>query len=358
MKTNQNTVFEDRLSPKGPAVLDLSVAIADQLRDDPMVPSDLLVRQQEQHRVAIVGPGTVGATTAYALLMSGVAEEIVLVGRNRARAEGHAADLRHAEPFSRTTRIWGGNYADCAAAAVIVITAGVSQRSDKVSRLDDLAQSAQILRSIIPEIAAHNSSGILLIAANPVDVLTYAAWKWSGFPPNRVIGSGTLLDTSRFRTVLAQHYSVAPESIHAYIIGEHGDSQVPILSSANISGMRLEDFCDTQGLGYDPALLREMAGQARVAGQEILRKKGATSFGIGAALVRIIRTILRNEQTVLTVSGVAPASVSLGQVCLSLPSVIGRSGIGRVLVPRLDAGESEMLNSSAEILRSQIELLP
>jgi L-lactate dehydrogenase len=350
-------MFEDRLSPKVPAVLDLSVAVADQLRDYPLVPSDPLVRQQAQHRVAIVGPGAVGATTAYALLMSGVAEEIVLVGRNRARAEGHAADLRHAEPFSRTTRIWAGNYADCAAAAVIVIAAGLSQRSDKVSRLDDLAQSAQILRSIIPEIVAHNPPGILLIAANPVDVLTYAAWKWSGFPPNRVIGSGTLLDTSRFRTALAQHYSVAPESMHAYIIGITAQSGAdPVV--ANISGMRLEDFCHTQGLGYDPALLREMAGQARVAGQEILRKKGATSFGIGAALVRIIRTILRNEQTVLTVSGVAPASASLGQVCLSLPSVIGRSGIGRVLAPRLDAGESEMLNSSAEILRRQIELLP
>jgi hypothetical protein len=170
MKTNQNIMFEDRLSPKRPAVPDLSVAIADQLRDYPLVPSVPLARQQELHRVAIVGPGPVGATTAYALLMSGVAEEIVLVGRNRAHAEGHAADLRHAEPFSRTTRIWAGNYADCAAAAVIVIAAGVSQRSFKVSRLDDLAQSAQIL-------GACPSYGLILLKKYQDDVVLNVGWE-------------------------------------------------------------------------------------------------------------------------------------------------------------------------------------
>ena len=217
-----------------------------------------MIEREDRQRVAVVGPGNVGATTAYALLLSGVAAELVLIGRDRARAEAQAADLAHAELFSRTTRVWAGDYPDCRGAAVTVIAAGLTQRRDMTSRLEDLQGAAEIFRSIVPAIARANPDGILLVAANPVDVLTYAAWKWSGFPAHRVIGSGTLLDTSRFRTLLAEHYGVAPDSMHAYIVGEHGESQVPVLSSANIAGMRLTDFCETQGLEYDAALLGEM----------------------------------------------------------------------------------------------------
>jgi L-lactate dehydrogenase len=302
-------------------------------------------------RVAIVGPGTVGATTAYALLLSGAAAEIVLIGRDRARAEAQASDLAHAELFSRTARVWAGDYSDCRDAAVTVIAAGVSQRPQMTSRLDDLDDAAAILREIVPRIVENNPHGIIVVATNPVDVLTYATCKWSGLPPERVLGTGTLLDTSRFRALLAQDYHVAPESVHAYVIGEHGDSQVPLLSSANIAGIRLDEFCRAQALEYNTARLRRMADDARSAGLHIVRAKGATSFGIGAAIVRIVRAILRNEQSALTVSCVAPPSAGLGEIALSLPAIVGIGGIHRVLPLSLAHDEAEALRRSADVLK-------
>ena len=318
----------------------------------------MFVSGGNQQRVAIVGPGLVGATAAYALLLSGVGSEIVLVGRDRARAQAHADDLLHAAPLSRATRVWAGDYAECRSAAVTVIAVGVTQRAHMTDRLDDLRQSAAMFQEIIPRIAEQNPQGILVIASNPVDVLTYAALKWSGFPAGRVIGSGTLLDTSRFRTLLAEHYGVASENMHAYIVGEHGESQVALLSSASLAGTRLHEYCQSQGLSYDPAVFGELAGRARVAGLSIVRGKGGTSFGIGAALVRIVRAIFRNEQAVLTVSTLAPPHSGLGEVCLSLPAVVGEQGITRVLVPAMSPSESEALRRSADVLKQQIALLP
>ena len=189
-------------------------------------------------RVAIVGTGFVGSTTAYALLMTGAAAEIVLVDRDRRRAEGHAHDLRDAAVFSYRAGVFAGDFADCCSADVTIITAGVSQAGLK-SRLDGLKETAEILRGLVLDASRHNPFGILLIASNPVDVLTYAAWKWSGLPASRVIGSGTSLDTARFRRRLAERYGVASDNVHAYIIGEHGDSQLPVLSSARIAGVPL-----------------------------------------------------------------------------------------------------------------------
>ena len=185
-------------------------------------------------RVAVVGVGNVGATFAYALLLSGLASEIVLIDSNRAKAEGESMDLNHAVPFTHPTRIWAGNYPECAGAAVTVLAAGASQKPGE-TRIDLIKKNAAIWRAIIPEVAKHNPAGILLIATNPVDVLTYAAWKLSGFAAGRVIGSGTVLDTSRFRYLLSRHFGVDARSIHAYIIGEHGDSEVPVWSLANIA---------------------------------------------------------------------------------------------------------------------------
>ena len=308
-------------------------------------------------RVAIVGTGFVGSTTAYALLISGTAHEIVLVDRDKKRAEGHVHDLRDAEVFSHNARVVAGDFSDCCLADVIILTVGVSQSTSMRSRLDNLKESAFILKGIVEDVVRQNPCGILLIASNPVDVLTYAAWKWSGLPASRIIGSGTTLDTSRFRRRLAERYGVSPDNVHAYIIGEHGDSQVPILSSARIAGMPLEGFCQELALPYDENAVRKIANDTRTAGFEIIGAKGATYYGIGAALIRIVGAILQDENAILTVSSLAPASMGLGEVSLSLPTIINRSGVARVLSIPLNQAERQALHASAEILKQHIATL-
>ena len=307
-------------------------------------------------RVAIVGTGFVGSTTAYALLLSRTPAEIVLIDRDERRADGHVQDLRDAEVFSHTTRVVTGQFDDCCSADVIIITAGASQ-SGRRSRLENLNETAAILKGLVRDVARSNPHGILLIASNPVDVLTYAAWKWSGLPPNRVIGSGTSLDTSRFRRRLAEHYGVASDNVHAYVIGEHGESQVPVTSSARIAGMSLENFCRELGLPHDEDMLRKIANDTRAAGLEIIRAKGATYYGIGTALARIVGAILRDEHAVLTVSSLAPDSMGLGEVSLSLPTIITRDGVARVVSIPLSAAERQALEASADTLKQHIAAL-
>jgi L-lactate dehydrogenase len=307
-------------------------------------------------RVVIVGTGFVGSTTAYALLLSKTPAEIVLINRDKSRADGHVQDLRDAEVFSHTTKVVAGHFDDCCSADVIIITAGVSQSGQR-SRLESLNETAAILKNLVMKVARCNPHGILLIASNPVDVLTYAAWKWSGLPPNRVIGSGTSLDTSRFRRRLAEHYGVASDNVHAYVIGEHGESQVPVTSSARIAGMSLENFCRELGLPHDEDMLRKIANDTRATGLEIIRAKGATYYGIGTALARITGAILRDEHAVLTVSSLVPESMGLGEVSLSLPTIITRDGVARVVSIPLDASERHALEASAETLKQYIATL-
>ena len=209
-------------------------------------------------RVAVGGAGNVGATYAYALLFSGIAAEIVLIDKNRAKAAGEAMDLSHSEPFARPTRVWAGGFEECAGAAVTMVAAGVGPRPGE-TRLDVLRRNINVFREIIPAIARHNPSGILLISTNPVDVLTYAALRLSGLPRERVIGSGTILDTARFRSLLSRHFGVDSRSVHAVVIGEHGDSEVPVWSLANIAGMRLPDFCRAHGIECDGVTMAEIA---------------------------------------------------------------------------------------------------
>jgi L-lactate dehydrogenase len=307
-------------------------------------------------RVAIVGTGFVGSTTAYALLLSRTPAEIVLIDRDERRADGHVQDLRDAEVFSHTTRVVTGRFDDCCSADVIIITAGASQ-SGRRSRLENLNETAAIVKGLVLDVARSNPHGILLIASNPVDVLTYAAWKWSGLPAGRVIGSGTSLDTSRFRRRLAEHYGVASDNVHAYVIGEHGESQVALISSARIAGVPLESFCRELNLPYDKDGLRQIATDTQAAGLEIIRAKGATYYGIGTALARIADAILRDEHAVLTVSSLAPASMELGEVSLSLPTIIARDGVARVVSIPLDAAERQALEASAETLKHYIATL-
>jgi L-lactate dehydrogenase len=307
-------------------------------------------------RVAIVGVGNVGATFAYALLLSGLASEIVLIDQNRARAEGEAMDLNHAVPFASPARVWAGDYTDCAGAAVTVITAGAAQKPGE-TRLDLVKKNAGIFRQIVPQIARHNADGIILVTTNPVDVLAYVAWKLSGLPAQRIIGSGTILDTARFRYLLSQHYGVDPRSVHALIIGEHGDSEVPVWSLANIAGMRLKDFCCFQDVMYDQAKLDDIFRQTRDAAYHIIERKGATYYAIGAGLVRVVEAILRDQSTVLSVSTLIDKYYGIDDVYLSLPAVVDRGGIEGVLRLALDDSETVGLRRSAEVLKSTITQL-
>lgn len=307
-------------------------------------------------RVAVVGVGNVGATFAYALLLSGLAAEIVLIDANHARAEGEAMDLNHAVPFTHPTRIWAGAYEDCAGATVTVLAAGSNQKPGE-TRIDLIKKNASIWRQIVPEVAKYNPQGIVLVATNPVDVLTYAAWRLSGLPAERVIGSGTILDTGRFRYLLSQHFGVDARSVHAYIIGEHGDSEVPVWSSANIAGLRLPHFCKSQGRAYDEQAMEDIFSQTRDAAYRIIERKGATYYAVAAGLMLITQAILRDQRTVLSVSSLIEGYQGLQDVCFSLPTVIDRGGVEDIVRLELDAVESERLRHSADMLKSTIQSL-
>ena len=304
-------------------------------------------------RVAVVGMGNVGSTFAYALLLSGLAAEIVLIDVNRAKAEGEAMDLSHTEPFSHPTRIWAGDYADCAGAVVTVVAAGASQRPGE-TRLDLVKRNADIFRQIIPQVAKNNPDGILLIATNPVDVLTYLSLKLSGMPPQRVIGSGTVLDTARFRHLLSEHFGVDPRSVHAHIIGEHGDSEVPVWSLANIAGMRLPEFAKARGVPYDEEKMDAIFRQTRDAAYAIIERKGATFYAVAAGLMRIVEAILRHQHTIMPVSSSITGAYGISDVCLSLPTIMNRDGIEKVLHLELTPSEQAGLRQSAEVLKRTI----
>jgi L-lactate dehydrogenase len=307
-------------------------------------------------KIAIVGVGNVGATFAYALLGSALASQIVLIDHNQKRAEGEAMDLNHAVPLTHSTKIWAGDYSDCAGAAITVITAGTAQREGE-TRLDLVARNYQILQSIVPQVVKYNPDGILLIASNPLDVLSYAALKLSGLPSSKVIGSGTILDTARFRYMLSQHAEVDPRSVHAYIIGEHGDSEVPVWSLANIAGMPLEDYCKMNCEQFNHDVYEKIFEQTRDAAYQIIERKGATFYGIGMGLVRICEAILRGQHTVLSVSTLINNYYGIDDVYLSLPCVIGRDGVQKFLHLPLDNKEIAGLQKSANVLKETIKTL-
>jgi L-lactate dehydrogenase len=307
-------------------------------------------------RVAVVGMGNVGATFAYALLLSGLAAEIVLIDSNRAKAEGEAMDLNHTEPFAHPTRIWAGDYSHCAGAAVTVITAGAAQRPGE-TRLDLVKKNAEIFSKIVPEVAKNNPDGIILIATNPVDVLTHISLRLSGLPAQRVIGSGTILDTARFRHLLSEYFGVDPRSVHANIIGEHGDSEVPVWSLANIAGMKLQDFARASGTACDQTNLDEIFKQTRDAAYAIIERKGATYYAVAAGLMRIVEAVLRDQNTVLSISSAITGAYGISDVCLSLPTIVNRGGVAKVLHLELSPSEQAGLRQSAEVLKRTIASL-
>lgn len=307
-------------------------------------------------RVVVIGAGFVGSSFAYALLLSGLAAEIVLIDANHARAEGEAMDIGHAAPLSRATRVWAGDYGDCGAADVVVIAAGVNQKPGE-SRLDLVKRNGDIFGQIIPQIASSGFDGVIVVAANPVDILTYLTQKTSHLPAWRVIGSGTVLDSARLRFEIGRHCGVDANNVHAYIIGEHGDSSQAVWSRVTIGGLALEDYCAAQNIALDEETKDRLFHAARDAAGQIIPRKGATYYAIASALVRIVEAIVRDQNSVLCVSSVVNGFEGIEKVSLSLPSIINRQGLKTVLPLSLTSAEADGLRRSAEVLKTGIASL-
>lgn len=300
-------------------------------------------------KIAIIGTGHVGASCAYALQLRGLASEIVLINANHQRAEGEAMDINHGSQFTNPVRVWAGDYRDCKDADIVVLAAGTAQKPGD-TRLDLLRNNTAILQRTLAPALRYMKDTILVVAANPVDVLTYLTWQMTGLSTQQVIGSGTILDTARFRFLLGQHFEIETHSIHAFIIGEHGDSQVPVWSLANIAGMRLDEYSRLNGKPLDSSVQEQIAENTRRAAYEIIRRKGATYYAIAAGLVRIIEAIVRDENSILTISGVVNGRHGLKDLALSLPSVINRQGIANTLELSLSNDEETALRRSAQVI--------
>lgn len=306
--------------------------------------------QVNLRKAAVIGCGFVGSATAFSLMQSGLFSEIVLIDADTDRAEGEALDISHGVPFSKHMKIYAGTYDDIVDAAIIIITAGANQKPDE-TRLDLVHKNVAIFRSIIPEIAKRNCAGILLIVSNPVDILTYTAIKLSGFTENRVIGSGTVLDTARLKYELSEHLSVDSRSIHAFIIGEHGDSEIAAFSSANVSGIALSEFCEMRGHYNHEANTRQIAENVKNSAYEIIQKKKATYYGIASAVRRICEVIIRDEKSILPVSSMMHGEYGIEDVVLSMPAIVGKYGIETRVPIDLSEEEIEDLKRSAQTLK-------
>jgi L-lactate dehydrogenase len=284
-------------------------------------------------------------------MIHGTVSEIVLIDVDKKRAEGEAMDLNHGVSFVRPVRVWAGDYQDCQDADIVVITAGLAQKPGE-PRLNLVTNNVEIFKQIIPKIKKHNRTGILLVATNPVDLMTYAALKLSGFPSNRVIGSGTILDTSRLRYVLGEHLTVDPRNVHAYIIGEHGDSEVPAWSLASVAGTRLKDYTAVLGQELDDAYLSNIVEQVKNAAYKIIELKGRTYYAIGLGLTRIVESIIRDENAILTISSLLHDYYGVDDICLSVPTIVNRDGVREVLKLPLTDEEIREFQRSGSALKS------
>ncbi len=303
-------------------------------------------------RIAIIGAGHVGSTAAYALMLRALVNEIVLIDSNTALAEAEAADIADANALARPARIWAGNYADAAAATIAIITAGAATHGDE-SRLSVLSRSAVIVRECVDSLIHAGFAGIILVAANPVDLMAHIAFRKSGLNAQSVIGTGTLLDSSRLRQALAAKLDVAPGALEGLVLGEHGDSEVAAFSTVRVGGLILEEFTQTgPHLDYDG-----IAGEVRDAGYKIVSGKSYTSFGIATAVVRICEAIIRNERHVLPVSTLLTGQFGIRDVFLSLPCILGSGGVERILRPALTVDEQSALYRSAEVIRQALATL-
>jgi L-lactate dehydrogenase len=304
-------------------------------------------------KVVIVGAGDVGASFAYALMQSGAAESIVLIDARPDLAESQALDLAHGLPFVPAAIIRAGSPEDYADASIIVIAAGARQKPGE-SRLDLLQRNAQIVACIMDEITARKSSAIVVITSNPVDALTYTALKLTRFPRNRIFGSGTVLDSARFRHLLGKHCGVDARNVHAYILGEHGDSEVAAWSMTHLAGMPIDDYCPECCVCGDWTKERDrIVAEVRNSAYHIIESKGSTCFAIGLALVRIVEAVLRNEHSVLTVSVLLEGEYGLDDVCLSVPCIVGQAGVEKIIEGNLALEELMALQESARVIKEK-----
>ena len=307
-------------------------------------------------KITVIGAGFVGSTTAYTLMISGLVSELVLIDINKDKAKGEVMDMNHGMQFVRPVRVRQGDYSDCAGSDIIIITAGANQKPGE-TRIDLVHKNTEIFKTIIAEVKKYNNDCILLVVTNPVDILTYVTWKLSGFPAGKVIGSGTVLDTARFRFLLGQHANIDPRNVHAYIIGEHGDTEVAAWSLTNIAGMSMEEYCNSCNKCEGQLSRYEIYDNVRNAAYEIIDKKGATYYAVALAVKRIVEAIVRDENSILTVSSLLENKHGVNDVCLSIPTVVNSNGISRVLDLPLDNEETVLFRKSAASVRDIIDTL-
>ena len=305
-------------------------------------------------KAVMIGCGFVGSASVFALMQSGLFTEIVLIDADKGKAEGEAMDISHGIPFARPMKIYAGDYDDVADAAIVIISAGAGQKPGE-TRLDLVNKNVAIFKSIIPEVAKRNFSGIMLVVANPVDILTQVAAKLSGLPENRVIGSGTVLDSARLRYKLGEHLAVDSRSVHSFIIGEHGDSEIAVWSSANVAGVPLDQFCEMRGHYNHETAMKEIAESVKNSAYEIIAKKHATYYGIAMSVKRICECIMRNEKSVMPVSSMMHGEYGIGGMCLSMPAVVGSEGVETHVPITMNEEETKKLQESAATLKEIIE---
>ena len=305
-------------------------------------------------KVVMIGCGFVGSASAFSLMQSGLFSEMVLIDSDKMKAEGEALDISHGVPFAKPMKIYAGDYDDVTNASLIIVTAGAGQKPGE-TRLDLVHKNVGIFKSIIPEIAKRNKNAILLIVANPVDILTYSALKRSGYPSNRVFGSGTVLDTARLKYLLGEHLGVDSRSVHAFIIGEHGDSEIVAWSSANVSGIPLHNFCEMRGYFDHDVSMERIAEDVKNSAYRIIEKKRATYYGIAMSVRRICEAIVRDEKSILPISCIQKGDNGISDIAISMPAIVGRDGVEGNVPIRLNDKEKAALKKSADTLKSVID---
>jgi L-lactate dehydrogenase len=310
-------------------------------------------------KIGVVGTGLVGATAAYALVMRGIGSELVLVDKNEVRAQAEADDLLHAVPFAHPMRVIAGDYAALADSRVVIIAAGVNQKPGE-TRLQLLERNAAIFKSVIPDVLKYAPAAVLVVATNPVDIMTHLTARFAaeyGLPSSRVVGSGTTLDTARFRALLSNRLGVAANNVHGYVIGEHGDSEVLVWSRVTVGVIPLEDYCQAQGIQLDDEIRQTIDQKVRRAAYTIIEGKGATYYGIGSALAQIVNSIIDDQRAILTVCSPRSHVVEVPDITIALPHIVGEQGIMGTLSLPLNQVEEAALQSSAQIIRAAIEAI-
>ena len=306
------------------------------------------------NKISIIGAGFVGSTTAFALMNNNVASEIVIVDINHDKAVGEAMDLDQGRVFVSPVNIIAGDYPDTAGSDIVIITAGLAQKPGE-TRIDLVNRNIEIYKELVPNIVKYNPDAILLVVSNPVDILTYVTYQLSGFPAERVIGSGTVLDTARFQSILANKFDVDARNIQANIIGEHGDSEIATWSLTTIAGLTIDQYCENVGIEFNDKMAQEITNDVKMAAYEIINRKGYTNYAVALAITRIVQAILRDEKSILTVSSLQDGAYGIEDVYISVPTVVGREGIKHVVEVPYSSNEVSALQESATLLKEVIE---